>query len=105
VPFQSGAIPTKVLSELLGILRALHLVSIPSQGTLQDLYNLIYFKTQFHEFFYVQVSRLRISNSEPWMLNIEGIEEHINMLETNLDPVLRHCQEFQYLLDKSSGFF
>ena len=83
----------------------LNLVSIPSQGTLQDLYNLIYFKTQFHEFFYVQVSRLRVSNSEPWMLNIEGIEEHINMLETNLDPVLSHCQEFQYLLDKSSGFF
>ena len=81
----------------------LNLVSIPSQGTLQDLYNLIYFKTQFHEFFHAGFKAKNLTL--PWMLNIEGIEEHINLLETNLDPVLAHCRQFQYVLEQSSGFF
>mgnify|MGYP006091815427 CR=1 FL=1 len=83
----------------------LNLVSIPSQGTLQDLSNLMYFKTQFGEFYGQQVSRLCLNRTDPCLLNIPGINKHLDALETNLMPVLDHCQEFQYLLDKSSGFF
>ena len=83
----------------------LNLVSIPSQGTLQDLSNLMYFKTQFGEFYGQQVSRLCLNRNDPCLLNIPGINKHLDALETNLKPVLDHCQEFQYLLDKSSGFF
>ena len=62
----------------------LNLVSIPSQGTLQDLSNLMYFKTQFGEFYGQQVSRLCLNRTDPCLLNIPGINKHLDALETNL---------------------
>jgi hypothetical protein len=61
--------------------------------------------TQFGEFYGQQVSRLCLNRNDPCLFNIPGINKHLDALETNLRPVLDHCQEFQYLLDKSSGFF